>query len=189
MFADNLKDLFTKDSTAKLLKRKMGRPRKEIDFDMLEQLCMIQCTLEEIASCFRVSEDTIERRVKEEYNITFAEYYKQFSGFGKASLRRQQFAEAMKGNVKMLKWLGSNHLGQSSKSENINSNTNENINKNIDLDLSKLSDEELEKEMNRIDEIIHASKQKEHEFTVKNKENQSNNEDLNKFESNNESND
>jgi DNA-binding Xre family transcriptional regulator len=47
--------------------KKMGRPVKTIDFEQLDRLCNIQCTLEEIASFFDVSADTIERRIKEEY--------------------------------------------------------------------------------------------------------------------------
>ena len=31
--------------------KKMGRPRKEIKKTQFEELCKLQCTLEEIASC------------------------------------------------------------------------------------------------------------------------------------------
>ena len=95
----------------------MARPRKEIDFDELEKLCHICCTAEEIANWFHCSVDTLDRRIKEEYEIGFAEYYKQNKSGGKISIRRKQFQTAMSGNVAMLIWLGKNNLGQSDKQE------------------------------------------------------------------------
>ena len=77
----------------------MGRPRKEIDFEQFEKLCALLCTLSDIAGWFRVSEDTIETRVKEHYNATFSEVYKKHSAIGKVSLRRKQYEIAMDGNV------------------------------------------------------------------------------------------
>lgn len=90
----------------------MGRPRKEIDYDQLEKLCQLQCTLLEIAYFFGCSDDTIENRVKERFDMTFSEYYKKYSAHGKISLRRFQFEAAKKGNTSMLIWLGKQHLEQ-----------------------------------------------------------------------------
>ena len=44
-----------------------GRPKKEIDKKIFENLCGLQCTLEEIAGVFDCSADTIERWCKREY--------------------------------------------------------------------------------------------------------------------------
>lgn len=99
------------------MKKKMGRPKKEIDFIMLEKLCGIMCTLREISNFFECSEDTIERRIMDEFGITFAEYYNQKKVHGKISIRRSQFQLAMKGNATMLIWLGKNHLDQKDKQE------------------------------------------------------------------------
>jgi AraC-like DNA-binding protein len=96
---------------------KMGRPKKEIDFEALEKLCMIQCTEEEIAAYFGISIDTLERRINEQYNQTFAEYFAQNRGKGKMSLRRAQYTAAMAGNTTMLVWLGKNWLSQTDKQE------------------------------------------------------------------------
>lgn len=68
---------------------KRGRPKIEINWDLFEGLCRIQCTLSEIASTLNVSEDTIERRVKEHYKMNFAEVFKQKREGGIASLRRK----------------------------------------------------------------------------------------------------
>lgn len=88
-----------------------GRPRKEIDNKIFENLCGLQCTLEEIAGVFDCSADTIERWCKREYGETFAETYKKHSAKGKMSLRRIQFKLAEK-SAAMAIFLGKNYLGQ-----------------------------------------------------------------------------
>jgi hypothetical protein len=93
----------------------MGRPIIEIDWVQFEKLCAIFCTLEEIASWFDCSADTIERACKRHYNETFAEIYKKKMSKGKVSLRRKQFEMAMAGNTTMAIWLGKQYLGQKDK--------------------------------------------------------------------------
>lgn len=88
-----------------------GRPKKEIDKKIFENLCGLQCTLEEIAGVFDCSVDTIERWCKREYRETFAEVYKKHSAKGKTSLRRIQFKLAEK-SAAMAIFLGRNYLGQ-----------------------------------------------------------------------------
>lgn len=97
-------------------KKKRGRPKIEIDFNQFEKLCMINCTLSEIASFFCVSEDTIENRVKHHYKMLFSDVYKKHSGKGKAALRRLQFDLAKK-NPGMAIWLGKQYLNQTEKNE------------------------------------------------------------------------
>lgn len=91
---------------------KTGRPKKEIDQHLFENLCGIQCTEEEIADCFSCSVDTINKWCKETYGETFTEVYKKKSGKGKRSLRRLQYQSAEAGNVTMQIWLGKQWLGQ-----------------------------------------------------------------------------
>lgn len=106
---------------------KTGRPKIEIDFAEVDKLCQIQCTGEEIASFFEVSYDTLERRCKEKFKVSFAEYIKEKSAKGKSSLRRLQWKAAMNGNVTMLIWLGKQYLGQADKTNYIDeSNYNNN---------------------------------------------------------------
>lgn len=93
----------------------MARPKIKIDFDMVKKLCAIQCTGQEIADVLDVSYDTLERRVKEVYQISFADYIKKHSANGKMSLRRKQHEVAMNGNTTMLVWLGKQYLGQTDK--------------------------------------------------------------------------
>lgn len=93
----------------------MGRPKKELNWEEFERLCGLHCTLSDIAGWFGVSEDTIERRVKEDHGITFAEYFKKHAALGKTSLRRLQWESAQKGNVTMLIWLGKQLLNQTDR--------------------------------------------------------------------------
>ncbi len=92
-----------------------GRPKKEIDWDMFDKLCGIQCTRREIAAWFDVSEDTIERLVKKQFHMTFAARFEEKKGIGKISLRRSMFQLAQKGNATMLIWLSKNHLDMTDK--------------------------------------------------------------------------
>lgn len=89
----------------------MARPQKEIDQNLFEKLCGLQCTLTEIAGVFDCSEDTIERWCKRTYEEGFAETYKKHSAVGKMSLRRAQFRLAEK-SAAMAIWLGKQYLEQ-----------------------------------------------------------------------------
>lgn len=89
----------------------MARQRIEIDQEQFKGLCLLQCTLSEIASFFKCSEDTVERWCKRELNETFAEAFKKHSVGGKISLRRYQFKMA-EHNSTMAIWLGKQWLGQ-----------------------------------------------------------------------------
>lgn len=101
------------------MKNKGGRPIIEIDWEEMDKLCGMQCTLGEISAWFNCSEDTIERACKREKKVGFAEYFKQKREKGCISLRRKQFEVAMSGNVTMLIFLGKQYLQQSDKVETI----------------------------------------------------------------------
>ena len=94
----------------------MGRPKKIVDFNMLDNLIAIFCTGEECAGVLGMDYDTLNARLKEEKGMTFSEYFKQKNAQGKASLRRKQFAMAEKHPV-MAIWLGKQYLGQADKQE------------------------------------------------------------------------
>lgn len=95
----------------------MGRPRKEFDYKLLENLCSIQCTLTEVCDIMDVSDTLLTQRCKEHYGLTFKGVYNKYSSNGKASLRRAQFKYALKGNHQLLIWLGKQELGQTDKQE------------------------------------------------------------------------
>jgi hypothetical protein len=105
----------------------MARPLIQIDWEEFDKLCSFQCTLLEISEFFDCSEDTIERAVKREKHMGFADYYKKKSAGGKRSLRRTMYNIAQNGNVTMCIWLSKQMLGYTDKVEQVvdgNSNIN-----------------------------------------------------------------
>lgn len=92
-----------------------GRPKKiltEEGAKLIEDLSSIMCTEEEIATIIGVGLDTLHNSDNEEL---FRNAIKRGRTAGKQSLRREQYKLAMKGNVKMLIWLGKQYLGQSDR--------------------------------------------------------------------------
>jgi hypothetical protein len=95
-------------------KPKMGRPPKEVDWNLFEKLCGIQCTFEEIAWTFGIHPHTFREKIRAHYGETFTEVFPRFKNPGLVSLRRKQYEVAMSGNVQMLKHLGEHYLDQRS---------------------------------------------------------------------------
>lgn len=95
-------------------KRKVGRPKKELDTDMIEKLASIFCTNEEISTIVGCHPDTLADN--------FSEYLKKGRDKGKMSLRRMQWEKAQTGNTTMLIWLGKQMLGQKDKIETSENN-------------------------------------------------------------------
>lgn len=93
-----------------------GRPRKEINQKLFENLCGIQCTEVEICAALECCEDTLNAWCKRTYKMTFSEAYKSKSQMGKSSLRRMQFKLAEK-SASMAIWLGKQYLGQRDQPE------------------------------------------------------------------------
>ena len=89
----------------------MGRPRKEIDQKQFDNLCGLQCTLEEICGWFGVTDKTLNSWCKRTYSESFSEVFRQKRSTGKISLRRSQWRLAEK-NASMAIWLGKQYLGQ-----------------------------------------------------------------------------
>ncbi len=89
----------------------MARPRKEIDQKQFENLCGLQCTLEEICGWFGITDKTLNTWCKRTYNASFSDVFRQKRGAGKISLRRSQWRLAEK-NANMAIWLGKQYLGQ-----------------------------------------------------------------------------
>ncbi len=96
---------------------KMGRPKKEFDKSIFENLCNIHCTKSEISDVFECDENTVNAYCKRTYNTTFSVVYKRLSSNGKVSLRRMQWKSAENGNVAMQMFLGKQYLGQKDNPE------------------------------------------------------------------------
>ena len=96
---------------------KMGRPRKEINKTEFEKLCFLQCTQREFCSWFDVSDETLNKWCKVNYDgRTFLDVFKEKRENGIISLRRTQFQLAEKSPA-MAIFLGKNLLGQTDKVE------------------------------------------------------------------------
>jgi hypothetical protein len=92
--------------------------KKQIDYDLVDNLCKIQCTGEEIASVLDIDYDTLNAAIKRDKGIGFSDYFELKRGSGKASLRRRQWQAAIEeGNITMMIFLGKQYLGQSDKQE------------------------------------------------------------------------
>ena len=89
-----------------------GKRMPEIKTEQFEKLCKIQCTREEIADFFNVSESYLKKWVKATYDgETFEQVYKKFQAEGKVSIRRSQFYLKNKSPA-MAMFLGKVVLGQ-----------------------------------------------------------------------------
>ena len=91
----------------------MARPKKRISQKQFESLCAIQCTKEEICDVLDVTEKTLNNWCKESYGEGFSLVFSKKRALGKASLRRNQWKLAEKGNSTMQIWLGKQLLKQS----------------------------------------------------------------------------
>jgi hypothetical protein len=89
----------------------IGRPKKQLDKDVIAKLSQIGCTQEEIGSCVGISARTLQRR--------YADLVKENKNIGKASLRKKMWDKAMRGqgNDKLLIWLSKNELNMRDKIE------------------------------------------------------------------------
>ncbi len=97
-----------------------GRPRREFDQKLFQDLCHIQCTNSEIESVLHSEIRIIDGWCLRTYGECFNDCYKRFSEGGKSSLRRHQFHLAQR-NTSMAIWLGKIWLGQKDPVEEINS--------------------------------------------------------------------
>jgi hypothetical protein len=91
---------------------KEGRPKIDVDLELVKRMCGINCTAEEICATIGVSPDTLDRRLHEEYKIGFAEFYKKNTLNSCMSLRRAMWKNAISNeNTTMQIFLAKNTLG------------------------------------------------------------------------------
>ena len=100
-----------KNKTTKAEKKQaLGRPKKELDKDIIANLSKIGCTQEEIGSVVGISARTLQRR--------YAEIIEVNKNKGKASLRKKMWENAIKrGNPNMQIFLSKNVLGMKDRVE------------------------------------------------------------------------
>lgn len=94
-------------------KPKTGRPLgsvKPIDLEEVEKLASWMCTDEDMATACKMTRENFTRRKNKSRDILDA--IERGRAKGRTSLRRAQFAAALKGNATMLVWMGKQLLGQ-----------------------------------------------------------------------------
>ncbi len=124
----------------------MGRKKLEVDWEHVQELASMGCTVSEVALELDVSEDTLLRRCREEHDMTVYDYLDLHRDRGRTSLRRAMYNNAMEGNVtaqiflaKQREWLGMTDKHQVETDVNMRASIQA-----VTFDLTKLSDAELE---------------------------------------------
>jgi hypothetical protein len=94
---------------------KRGAKAWEPNWDVFNALVATQCTLAEIAAYFAVSEDTIERTVKRDKKVKFAEYFRQKRIAGNVAIRRSLYKKAVGGDMTAIIFWFKVHLNYTDK--------------------------------------------------------------------------
>lgn len=103
----------------------MGQPKKEIDWKELNALLQFKVSCKFCADYIGVSEDTIQRRIKETHNMTFAEYHELRMQRTAVTLQQKAIEQALKGNTALMifalknlaKWTDKQEILQETKVE------------------------------------------------------------------------
>jgi hypothetical protein len=93
----------------------MARPKRVIDWNVVEQRMEAGSPAKEIAATLRIEINTFYDRFKKEYGCGFADYADDFHSAGKSNIRHIQYLKALEGNIPMLQILGKHWLGQNDK--------------------------------------------------------------------------
>lgn len=109
---------------------KTGRPKAEINFNLVDKYLQAQCSGAGIADLIGVHPDTLYRAVEDRFKVTFSAYSQQKRQSGKEILRKKLFDLALSGNVTAGIWLSKNYLGFTDKSD-------------VNIELTRLSEDEL----------------------------------------------
>lgn len=93
----------------------VGRPTKQIDWEIARELAEAHCSGSQIAAFFDIHEKTFYERVQSDLGMRFTEFAEKYRESGKSKLLKMQFKialDAEKPSEKMLIWLGKQELKQ-----------------------------------------------------------------------------
>lgn len=96
-------------------RKKIGRPRIKIKWDIVDKYLMAGCSGVQIAASMGICIDTLYDRCVLENKVSFSSYSLEKYEKGNASLFAKQFSVAMEGDKTMLVWLGKQRLKQKDK--------------------------------------------------------------------------
>lgn len=97
-----------------------------MNWQTLDAVLQYGATLSDCAEFCQCSEDTIERNIKEKFQMTFREYKKRKMARVKMSIIQKQVQKALEGDNTMLIWTGKNLCEQSDKFSAEVTNTEQN---------------------------------------------------------------
>lgn len=93
----------------------MARPKREINWEVVEKLIECGCNGKEIAAKFKLDPDTFYDRFRKEYGCRFADYSGDAAECGKAEIRSMLYAKALNnkapGNATLLLFMARCTLG------------------------------------------------------------------------------
>lgn len=99
------------------MSKPMGRKPVEINDGQLKTICKLKPTLKDVANYFECSEDTIERHIRKNHEMTFAEYRAQKMVHTRFDLIQTAIGKALKGDNSMLIFCLKNLCGWRDKFE------------------------------------------------------------------------
>lgn len=89
-----------------------GRPRKPINWEIVEKRMEAGCNATEIAGSLQLDLGTFCDRFKDHFGDIFSNYSQMYYKAGDSNLRLTQYMKALSGNTNMMVLLGKERLGQ-----------------------------------------------------------------------------
>lgn len=101
-----------------------GRPKIDLNYTLMDELLQFKVSKAYLARRMRISEDTIEKRLREDWGMTFTQYSEYIFEDVKISLQKTALKMAIDDNVpSMVIFALKNHCGWKDKVENENINS------------------------------------------------------------------
>jgi hypothetical protein len=101
----------------------MAMPKTELNYQALDALLQFKVTKKFCADYLQISEDAIDRRIKEDYGINFGEYHSLRMGRTAVKIQQKIVELALKGNPKLLEVAAKYLAGWTEKSDLVISNS------------------------------------------------------------------
>jgi hypothetical protein len=95
----------------------MGRPKKTINWKIVDEYLQAQCDGTSIAGILGVHPDTLYNACEREHKTTFSLYSQQKKAEGKEILRSTMFKNAIGGNPALQIWLSKQYLDMRDKAD------------------------------------------------------------------------
>jgi hypothetical protein len=91
--------------------KKMGRPPKDIDWEKLDIYCEHQMSLEDTAYLLDMDSQTLERKIKKKYKLTFRQFRAKKLSSTRMKLKQKAVSMALMGDKTMLIFCLKNLVG------------------------------------------------------------------------------